>query len=245
MFGNLLTNAAKYTPAGGEIALHAQVLNGGLEVLVKDNGLGIPADQLETIFEVFTQVDRTLERSQGGLGIGLMLVKRLVEMHGGEVRAHSAGLGQGSEFLVRLPLNGLNRPPQHEQTTPAPKSPCRILIVDDSQDSAHSLALLLSLEGHETHVAFDGFGALELGATLRPDVILMDIGMPDMSGHEACRRIRQQEWGRDPIIISITGWGQDKDRRESEEAGFDAHMVKPVRMPELQAFLSRPGRKNQ
>lgn len=238
VFGNLLTNACKYTPSGGDIEVRAVVADGSVEVVVKDNGLGIPAGQLDEIFEMFTQVDRTLERAQGGLGIGLMLVRQLVQMHGGTVQAHSDGLGEGSEFRVQLPLKVALAESVQTQAPAASALSRRILVVDDNEDVAQSLATLLELEGHETRSAYDGAEALKATEQWHPEVILMDIGMPGMSGHEACRRIRQRDGGQQVTIIALTGWGQDGDREHSKQSGFDAHLVKPVDIADLQMVLS-------
>jgi CheY-like chemotaxis protein len=164
------------------------------------------------------------------LGIGLTLVKTLVEMHGGSVEAHSEGIGRGSEFAVRLPALARTREPEAKAAAlePAPAAGRRILIVDDNEDGAESLAMLLALDGHETHTAHDGLEAIEATDRLRPDVVLLDIGLPNLNGYEVCRRLRQQPWGKDLVLVAVTGWGQEEDRRRSSEAGFTAHMVKPV-----------------
>ena len=242
VFGNLLTNACKYTAPGGDIRLSAEPAGREVLVRIEDNGSGIPPDQLDKIFEMFTQVDKTLERSQGGLGIGLMLVRRLVEMHGGTVRAHSDGLGHGSEFTVALPLKEPHGAAEHAAHANAPSAAHRILVVDDNRDVAESLVTLLQMLGHEVRAAYDGREALEVGEQMRPAVVLMDIGMPGMSGHEACRRMRQLHWGRRATLIALTGWGQEDDRRSSHDAGFDAHLVKPVDFDQLDAALAEVGR---
>jgi CheY-like chemotaxis protein len=208
-------------------------------VTVKDNGAGIPHDKLDSIFDMFMQVDRTSEHSQGGLGIGLTLVKRLTEMHGGSIDATSNGEGQGSEFIVRLPI--LSKPTAVSQSTAeiSPASPPRrrILIVDDNEDSADSLAMLLEITGNKTYMAHDGLEAVEAIEKYRPEVVLLDIGLPRMDGHEVCRRIREQPWGKDIIMLALTGWGQEDDRRRSEEAGFNGHLVKPVDYDKLLELL--------
>jgi PAS domain S-box-containing protein len=240
IFGNLLNNSCKYTPRGGAIRVMAAREGTDVVVTVADTGMGIPRDKLAAIFDMFTQVDRSLEQSQGGLGIGLTLVKRLVEMHGGSVEARSAGEGQGSEFLVRLPIalgvSEASAPAESEGTTSHATQ--RILVVDDNQDSAESMAMLLELTGHEVYTAHDGPHALDLVERHRPDVVLLDIGLPTMSGHEVCRRIRQQPWGKEIALVALTGWGQDEDRRRSSEAGFDGHLVKPVDHTHLLALLT-------
>ena len=240
VFGNLLNNSCKYTPPGGNIRVN--VIGAGEEaiVTVTDSGIGIPADKLDTIFEMFTQVDSSLEQSQGGLGIGLTLVKRIVEMHGGTVTAQSAGTDRGSTFEVRLPA-------LREAATiaaPATDQPhtsnatYRILVVDDNHDSADSLAMLMELHGHDVYIAHDGQSALDSAEQYRPDVVLLDIGLPVLNGHDVCRRIRQQPWGQAMVLIALTGWGQDEDRRRSQEAGFDGHLVKPVDQTRLLALLA-------
>lgn len=241
VFGNLLHNACKYTDPGGRITLTAERQGSDVVVRVKDSGVGIPPDQLASIFEMFTQVDESLERSQGGLGIGLSLVKRLVELHGGSVEAYSEGRGRGSEFVVRLPL--LVEKPRAQQrpepTAAVPPAPARrILVVDDNRDSAASLALLLSLSGHETHTAHDGLEAVEAAGEFRPDVVLLDIGLPKLNGYAAGRRIRELPGGEDMVLVALTGWGQEDDRRRSKEAGFDHHLVKPVDLAALQGLLA-------
>jgi CheY-like chemotaxis protein/two-component sensor histidine kinase len=229
VFSNLLNNAAKYTDRGGRIWLTAERQGGDVVVSVKDTGIGIPSDKLTSIFDMFSQVDRSLEKAQGGLGIGLTLVRRLVEMHDGRVEARSAGVGRGSEFVVRLPVAVEASVPHRDHDEPAvPKSSLRILIVDDNQDGADSLADVLRLMGNHTDTAYDGQEGVDAANRLRPDVILLDIGLPRLNGYEAARRIRGQEWGKHPVLIAVTGWGQDEDRRRSQEAGFDHHMVKPV-----------------
>jgi CheY-like chemotaxis protein len=175
------------------------------------------------------------------LGIGLSLVKNLVEMHGGTVEVHSAGVGQGSEFVVRLPImveTPKPSPPEPTAGKPTPTTARRILIVDDNRDSAMSLAMLLKLTGHETHTAFDGLEAVEAAATFKPELVLMDIGLPKLNGYEACRRIREQPWGKNMVLVALTGWGQEDDRQKSKEVGFNAHMVKPVDLPALMDLLN-------
>jgi len=230
VFGNLLNNSCKYTPPGGRIWIHAERQGGEAIVTVSDNGTGIPPDKIDSIFDMFTQVDRSLERSQGGLGIGLTLVKRLVEMHGGSVAAKSAGQGQGSEFVVRLPIlaerSEAVQPPA--AAAQPPLSSRRILIADDNKDAAESLSMLLQITGHETFMAHDGVEAIAAAEKHRPDVILLDIGMPRLNGLDVCHRIRKEPWGSGITIIALTGWGQEEDRRQSHEAGFDGHLVKPV-----------------
>jgi signal transduction histidine kinase len=230
--GNLLNNACKFTDAGGRISLAVEREGAQVAIRVRDTGVGIAAEHLAGIFEMFTQVESSLERSRSGLGIGLTLVKTLVEMHGGTVEAHSEGVGRGSEFVVRLPVlldvsEALSpvAPPQLEG---APVVRRRVLIVDDNKDAAEWLATLLGLSGHETHVAFDGLEAIKAAERLLPDAVLLDIGLPRVDGYEVCRRIRQQPWGRDLVIVALTGWGQEEDRQKSRAAGFNTHLVKPV-----------------
>ena len=241
VFMNLLNNSAKYSERGGHIWLNVERQGSDVVVSVRDTGIGIPGDKLTSIFEMFSQVDRTLEKSQGGLGIGLSLVKRLVEMHGGRIEARSDGPGQGSEFVVRLPVDVAASKPQKSDGGEEPtacKSSLRILIVDDNKDGADSLAMMLKIMGNETHTAYDGQEGVEVAERLRPDVILCDIGLPKLNGYESCRRIREQPWGKGVILIAITGWGQDDDRRRSHEAGFDHHMVKPVEPQGLMKMLA-------
>jgi PAS domain S-box-containing protein len=239
---NLLNNAAKYTDRGGRVWLTAAQEREEAILRVKDTGIGIPQEMLPHIFEMFRQVDRSLERAQGGLGIGLTLVQRLVEMHGGTVRAFSAGPGKGSEFLVRLPVagkvtsQGSVRPAGEGEKAAAPAR-CRILVVDDNQDAARSLAMLLRMMGHEVHTAHDGLEAVGAAAAFGPDVVLLDIGLPKLNGYKAGRRIREQQ-GQGVVLIALTGWGQEDDRRHSKEAGFEYHMTKPVDFDALQALLA-------
>ena len=229
--GNLLNNAHKFTDVGGRISVTVEREGAEVAIRVKDTGVGIAAEHLAGIFEMFTQVESSLERSRSGLGIGLTLVKTLVEMHGGSVEAHSEGPGRGSEFVVRLPV--LDAPeslspaaPHHLEASPVARR--RVLIVDDNKDAAEWLAMFLSLSGHETHVALDGDQAVKAAERLLPDAILLDIGLPRVDGYEVCRRIRRQPWGRDLVIVALTGWGQEEDRQKSREAGFNTHLVKPV-----------------
>ncbi len=233
VFSNLLQNAAKYSDAGGNIRLAGELQGSEVLVSVKDDGIGISAETLPRIFEMFSQGQRVLERSQDGLGIGLALVRGLVGLHGGSIEARSDGPGQGSEFVVRLPRlvppavemrerSGAGAGPMHA----APRR--RLLIVDDLKDNADTLAMLLELKGHEVHMAYDGEEAIAAAERFQPEVVLLDIGMPKLDGYEACRHIRQQPWGKEMFLIALTGWGQDDDRRRTEEAGFDHHLVKPA-----------------
>jgi CheY-like chemotaxis protein len=247
VFANLLNNAAKYTQRGGHIRLTAERQGDEVVVKVRDTGIGIPADMLPRIFEMFTQVDRSLERSQGGLGIGLSLVRGLVELHGGSVEAHSGGPGQGSEFRVRLSVHPpvWNAQPAAEDGRQGAPSRHRILVVDDNRDAADSLALLLTFQGNEVRTAYDGLEAVEAAAAFKPDIVLSDIGMPRLNGYEAAQRIREQCRGRRMVLIAMTGWGQEEDKRHANEAGYDFHLVKPVDVAALERLLSSldlPGR---
>ncbi|HSL54416.1 MAG TPA: PAS domain S-box protein [Pyrinomonadaceae bacterium] len=240
VFGNLLNNSCKYTRAGGSVSLSAKHVGDEVVVRVKDNGAGIPQDKLDSIFDMFTQVDRTSEQSQGGLGIGLTLVKRLTEMHGGSIEARSDGEGQGSEFIVRLPILKQSAAAEQDGFEGRSESQAqrRVLIVDDNRDSADSLAMLMGITGNKTYMAHDGVEAVEAVEKYRPEVVLLDIGLPGLDGHEVCRRVREQPWGKDIIVIALTGWGQEDDRRKSEEAGFNGHLVKPVDYDKLLELLS-------
>lgn len=245
VISNLLTNAARYTEPGGRIVLSARRDGGGVVLSVRDTGIGIPAAMLPRLFEMFSQADRHLERTTGGLGIGLSLVKGLVEMHGGTVEARSDGEGKGSEFVVRLPLPSGPAPEEPQPggaAVPAAGRVRRVLVVDDEPDGAESLAAVLSLFGNEVRTAPDGEAGVEVAETFRPDVILLDIGMPRVDGYEACRRIRGRPWGRGVVIVALTGWGTDDDRRQARDAGFDHHLTKPVNPADLRALLENdPG----
>ncbi len=240
VFSNLLSNSAKYTERGGEIGIKAWRDGGQVVVAVKDDGIGIPGDMLSRIFEMFTQVDAALERSEGGLGIGLTLVKRLTEMHDGAVEVWSDGPGRGSEFRVRLPC--LRGAPQLPAAAAGTRSAAqahgqRILIADDNRDAAFSLALLLEAMGHEVRAVYDGQEATLAGAAFHPSVMILDIGMPRLNGYEAARRIREQAWSSGVVLVALTGWGQLEDKARAREAGFDHHLTKPVNLPQLEAIL--------
>ncbi|MBC7772062.1 MAG: PAS domain-containing protein [Pyrinomonadaceae bacterium] len=240
VFSNLLTNSAKYTPRGGFIWLTAQRSDGEAVISVRDTGIGIPADALPTIFDMFSQVDRSVERSAGGLGIGLALVRGLVEMHGGSVVVESME-GKGSTFTVRLPVmdSANSFKPSAQSTAPGSASRRRVLVVDDNLDSAQSMSELLRIMGNEVVMAHDGLEAVATANSFRPEVILMDIGLPHLSGLDATRRIREQPWGQNVTIIALTGWGQEADRERSQNAGCNAHLVKPVDLIELERLLEK------
>jgi CheY-like chemotaxis protein/two-component sensor histidine kinase len=245
VLGNLLNNAAKYTDPGGSISVTARRVGMDVDIRVRDNGIGIPPALLPRLFQLFTQVDAAAHRAQGGLGIGLALVRQLVQMHGGSVTAYSDGPGRGSEFLIRLPLR-VQRPRELMQSSLTPQSGAngskpghRILLADDNRDALDSLATLLQCDGHEVHTAGDGAEALEVAEQCRPDVVLLDIGMPKLDGYEVARRIRAEPWGKAAVLIALTGWGQDEDRRRSREVGFDSHLVKPLDPDALSSLLQR------
>ncbi len=227
----MLNNAAKYTPPGGQIRLSVEKRGMEAFISVSDTGVGIPADMLPQVFDKFMQVDRSLEAAKKGLGIGLTLVRQLVELHGGSVEARSAGPGAGSEFIVRIPL--VEAPKAHAVTRRAVDKGAtghrrRILIVDDNLDAADSLSLLLRVMGHDTQTAHDGAAAYDMAMEFNPELVLLDIGMPKVNGYDAARLIRREAWGKEMYLVALTGWGQDEDRRRSEEAGFNHHLTKPV-----------------
>jgi len=240
ILSNLLNNAAKFMEEPGMIELQVELKAQEVVVSVKDKGIGIPANSLTSTFDLFSQVRGPKTNFQDGLGIGLSLVKRLVELHGGSAEARSAGLGQGSEFLVRLPViteqvqvyTGLDRPSTDKEVTQL-----KILVVDDNEDAALSLSMLLELSGHEVRTANSGLEALRVVPEFKPQVVLLDLGMPDMDGYEVCHRLRQLPGGEQLTIIAATGWGQEEDRRKTEEAGFDMHMVKPLDTEMLRTTL--------
>ena len=258
--GNLLSNACKFTPRGGRIQLSVGIENGHAIVCIRDNGIGIAREHLSGLFDMFSQIDTSLERAQGGLGIGLNLVKQLVEMHGGRVEARSDGVGSGSEFIVHFPLltaaeealiqsaanaaipatvNVASAQEASVAVAPTPPRRRRILVVDDNEDSADSLAMLLRLQGHEAHIARDGLEAVEMALRTQPEVVLLDIGLPKLNGYEAARRIRLSPGGKSMRFVALTGWGQEEDRKLSAAAGFDEHLVKPVDNDLLVAILAK------
>ena len=237
---NLLTNAAKYTPKPGKIWLNVDPAGGQVLVRVKDTGVGLSAESLAHVFDMFYQVDHSYARSEGGLGLGLTLVRQLVEMHGGIIEARSPGINQGSEFVVRLPILSDQHstkpfPPPRDQAKIPAEAVRRILVVDDFPESANALAKLLRSDGNDVQVAEDGFEALDAAARFRPHVVVLDIAMPKLNGYDAARIIREQPWGKDMVLIAMTGWGQQQDRRRAKENGFDAHLTKPVK---YEAFLA-------
>jgi PAS domain S-box-containing protein len=256
VFANLLANSARYTPQGGCIVVSAALEGDQVVVKTSDTGIGIPDDALPTIFDMFSQVDRSIESDQGGLGIGLALVKGLVEMHGGSVAAASGGRGKGSTFTVILPLAGpaanlleaSNEQPEPSESRSieaqraglsTPQAPRRLLIVDDNRDAATMLARVLRLQGNDVSLAHDGLEAIEVAERVRPQVILMDLGMPRLNGYDATRRIRALPWGSEVAVIALTGWGQAADREKSQEAGCNAHLVKPVDLAELEGLVKQ------
>jgi CheY-like chemotaxis protein len=239
---NLLNNAAKYTDPGGQIELSARREDDELVLRVRDTGIGIAPDLLPQIFDLFVQAERHLDRSQGGVGIGLTLVRKLVELHGGSVDTYSAGLGQGSEFIVRLPA--LAAEPPSGQTaaegggSPAPvRARQRVLAVDDHVDAAESLAMLLRLAGQEVRVAYDGSTALRIARTFRPQVVFLDLEMPHMDGYAVARQFREDPELKPAVLVALTGWGQEEDRRRCLQAGFDHHLTKPAEPKELEQVL--------
>ncbi|MBI2179830.1 MAG: response regulator [Deltaproteobacteria bacterium] len=241
---NLLTNAAKYTPKPGEISLSVEPAGGLVVVRVKDTGVGLSAESLAHVFDMFYQVDRSYSRSDGGLGLGLTLVRQLVEMHGGTIEARSAGINQGSEFIVRLPILREAYPPQpfaspREAAKPPAATARRILVADDFPESANALARLLRADGNEVQVAQDGLEALDTMAKFHPHVVVLDIAMPKLNGYDAARIIREQPWGKKIILIAMTGWGHQQDLRRAKEVGFDAHLTKPVKYEALLQALDQ------
>jgi len=238
---NLLTNAAKYTDEGGRITLTVELSESELEIAVEDNGIGINPKAISGLFEIFSQLDSAIDRAEGGLGIGLALVKGLVELHGGRVAVDSAGLGLGSKFTIYLPRSMLSEVGNTPLPTPAEEDAggagCKVLMADDNRDAVDSLAMLLQLAGYHVTVAYTGQDAVTLAKQHRPDIVLLDIGMPDMSGYEAARAIRQLEEGRAMYLIAITGWGQAEDKERATAAGFDQHLTKPVDPDRVSALL--------
>jgi signal transduction histidine kinase len=242
VIGNLLTNAAKYTPAGGRIDVTAERENGHAVVRVTDTGVGIPAEMLPRVFDLFAQVEEHRDRAQGGLGIGLALVKRLVELHGGAVTADSPGPDRGSTFAIRLPLAAGSpvRPAARGDAGATFRGrPRRVLIVDDNRDQADSLSELLALSGHKTATAADGADALATAARFRPELVFLDIGLPGMSGYDVARALRADPYCGEAVLVALTGWGSEDDRRRSAEAGFDFHLVKPVETGQLAGLLAK------
>jgi CheY-like chemotaxis protein len=241
MIQNLLDNAAKFTPPGGKIWLSANREGADVAIRIRDSGIGIPQGSLETVFEMFSQLENAIDRTQGGLGIGLALVRALARLHGGSVAARSDGIGKGSEFVIRLPVSEEERivASKPRRLPPASGRGRSVLIVDDNEDAAISLSMVLEMEGHRVHVAFDGTSGFEAAQDNRPEVIILDIGLPDTNGYEVARRIRKEPWGVHVDLIALTGWGQEKDRQDAQAAGFDHHFTKPADLERLARLLNK------
>lgn len=242
VIGNLLANAAKYTELNGHIRLFAERESNDVVLHIRDTGIGIASEMLSRIFDLFVQVDQAAERSQGGLGIGLTLVRNLVEMHNGQVIAKSDGIGKGSEFLIRLPVAAVHEVPANDVCSP-PASPAReschrLLVVDDNKDAAFTLAMLLELKGHEVRIANNGTSALELATTFLPEVVFLDLGMPGMGGLEVAALVRKIPGLQNAVLVALTGWGQEGDRRRTADAGFNHHIVKPAEVAQLESILA-------
>jgi CheY-like chemotaxis protein len=241
IISNLLSNAAKYTDPGGHIELSSRLEGEEILISVSDTGMGIPEEKLASIFEMFSQLGAPIERTEGGLGIGLALVKGLVLLHGGTITAMSAGIGRGSSFAVRLPaaVGGAARRETTATEHAEPSGePLKVLVVDDNHDAAQSLAVLLSFDGHTLRCACDGAEGLKIAENFRPDVILLDIGLPKLNGYEVAQRLRATSWGNAIILVAITGWGQPEDKRRAMAAGFDRHLTKPVDIEDVRAVLA-------
>jgi signal transduction histidine kinase len=245
VISNLLNNAAKFTPPGGEVEIALRREGGEAIISVKDNGVGIPVEKQEQVFEMFSQVNDPLNRGNTGLGIGLTLVKSIVNLHGGSVEVQSEGAGHGSEFAVRLPIVGASEEAHTTTTTAIPLpttkptgSTLRVLVVDDNAAAAYMLSRIVEALGNETKIAADGEQAIASAEAFQPQVIFMDIGMPRMNGYEAAERIRQTSWGKDLVLVALTGWGQEEDRRRTQAAGFNHHLVKPADLDQVQQLLS-------
>ncbi|MFZ0501378.1 MAG: PAS domain S-box protein [Steroidobacteraceae bacterium] len=243
VFSNLLINAAKYTAPHGKIHLSARRENNDIVISVRDNGIGISPEMGPRLFTMFAQADGVRDRTEGGLGVGLALVRGIVALHGGTVRAHSEGLGSGSEFIVRLPVSdpAVEVPQLGNVNDPASDVGLRILVADDNRDAADTCAALLELSGHDVQTAYCGLQALELAESFRPHAMLLDIGLPDLSGYTLAKHIRESSWGRRALLVAVTGWGQSEDRRRAYEAGFDHHLVKPVAPEAIESILRCPG----
>ena len=242
VFSNLLTNAAKYTAPGGHIELNARSEGSGVYIAVRDSGVGLEPESIARIFEIFSQVKTTLDRAEGGLGIGLALVKGLVELHGGRVSASSNGLGQGSEFGVWLPtcVTDLKAQEQEQQRTSAMQTkPRRVLVVDDNEDAAQTLGMLLEMSGHEVHLAHDGEQAVAMARALKVDIALVDIGLPKLNGYGVAQSIRGEPWGEQMVLIALTGWAQDEDKRRALAAGFNFHLTKPVDPDQVEELIAQ------
>ncbi|HJS22479.1 MAG TPA: PAS domain S-box protein [Steroidobacteraceae bacterium] len=242
VLSNLLNNAAKYMERGGHIWLTATRSDREAVVTVRDQGIGIPAEALSTIFEMFTQVEESLEKSRGGLGIGLTLAKQLVELHGGSLEARSEGPGQGSEFSIRMPIVPVLTAvaaPREDAAGPGLPVKFRVLVADDNIDAAESMGMMLRLMGNDVRTVCDGLQAEEVAAVFRPDVALLDIGMPGLNGYELARRIRAQRWGKDMVLVALTGWGQEHDKRRAIDAGFNQHFTKPVSPGDIAELMTR------
>jgi PAS domain S-box-containing protein len=241
VFANLLNNAAKYTERGGHVWLSAVKEDGEVVVTVRDTGIGIPVEMLPRVFDMFTQIDRTLARSQGGLGIGLTLSKRLVELHEGTIEARSEGERKGTTFIVRLPIVAVGeatRPTFNPVAAPSTKPSRRILVADDNVDAAESLARMLQMMGNDVRTANDGAEAIEVADAFKPDFVFLDIGMPKLNGYEACRQLKVMPWTKSTTFVALTGWGQEDDKRKSREAGFDQHLTKPVDYSTIEKLFS-------
>lgn len=246
VLSNLLTNAGKYTDPAGQIRLRASCAADTVTISIVDTGIGLASDTIANVFEMFSQVTSSRDRSEGGLGIGLALAKGLVGLHGGQIEARSAGMGQGSEFIVRLPLRRTSLPQQKQtiHSTSARPVTRRVLIADDNRDAAESLATLLRLDGHDVTVVHDGREALAAFSAVQPEVALLDIGMPELNGYEVARQVRQGSLGRAVTLIAVTGWGQDKDKVQALAAGFNHHFTKPIEADHLCELLRSEGLRN-